>query len=115
MNRKLRGLVESIVLEILSEEDGMGDDWKVVNFEGYKGYDLEARCNHCNADLWLVWRASDPGHRWTECGGIGEGSCHARLGYDPESDPDSANVEPPPATLRSPRRDGESTKLKRSI
>lgn len=104
MSQKLRDLVESAIKEVLSE----------VSWEGYEGEDLEATCNHCGQDLWLVWDASNPIKKWTECGGIGEGSCHARLGYDPDEDLEH-DIEPAPPTLRSPERVGASTKVKRSV
>lgn len=105
---QLRGLVQHIILEALAE-----DEQGVVNFEGYKGYDLEAKCNYCNVELWLVWKSDHPAHRWTECGGIGEGSCNTRRGYD--DDEDVLDLEPIPPTMRSPERHGASTKLKRSV
>ena len=106
MARKLRDLIESTVISVLTE----------IAWEGFQGEDLEAKCNHCNQALWLVWEESNPMHKWTECGGIGEGSCHTRLGYDPDEKLTAANdVDEPPLTLRSPTHDGISTKLKRSI
>jgi hypothetical protein len=112
MSKQLRVAVRSIILETLTEENGAGVDHKVVNFEGFKGYDLEARCNHCNVDLWLVWRANDPARRWTECGGIGEGSCESRLHGDEFS---STNDSGPP-TKRSVYADPSSgPRVKRSV
>jgi len=106
MNRKLRGLIESAIHQILTE----------LRWEGYEAEDLEATCKYCHQDLWLVWEESNPMHKWTECGGLGEGSCEARMKYDPKDLPDSVFEPPdaPPPTLRSPVHGGESTKLKRS-
>ena len=74
MKTSLRKLVRSMLRE------AMGDG--VVHFEGYAGMDLHAKCDFCNVPLWLVWETSDPSKRWTECGGIGEGSCVHRAGRD---------------------------------
>lgn len=108
MKRKLRGLVESIVTNVLSE----------VAWEGYEGEDLEATCNHCNQPLWLVWEPGNPAHKWTECGGMGEGSCEARWGDEDEEKPltkRSAVDDAPPPTMRSPVHPNASTKVKKSV
>jgi len=73
----LRTLVRGIVNEVLSPKKG-----NVVSFENYSGMDLDASCNQCSQALWLVWEQSKPASHWTECGGIGEGSCVHRAGRD---------------------------------
>jgi hypothetical protein len=103
MNLKLRALVRRIATDTLRE---------AVSFENYEGEDLEATCKHCQQDLWLVWEKKVPAFTWTECGGIGEGSCSGR---HPDADAPDSLDEPAPPTLRSPSRPGESTKVKRSI
>lgn len=102
MNQKLRGLVRSMILSVLDES---------VEWEGYEGENIEATCKHCGQDVWLVWEKSHPAHKWTECGGIGDGSCNARTGADMDDDLD---FEVPP-TMRSSERLGASTKVKRSV
>jgi len=78
MNVKLRTLVRRIVNEALdSSKKGA-----VVNFENYSGVDLDASCNQCSQPLWLVWEQGKAANHWTECGGIGEGSCPHRGGRE---------------------------------
>lgn len=104
MNKKLRAIVRNIATETLRES---------VSWEGYEGEDLEATCKHCGQDLWLVWKPNAAAFTWTECGGIGEGSCSGR--YPDKDEPSPIDDEPAPSTMRSPSRPGESTKVKRSV
>jgi len=88
MLSKLHAAVSSIVNEAF--DDALRGPNKAVNdgvdhFEGYSGTDLKAKCDYCNAPLWLVWEDGVPAKRWTECGGIGEGSCDTRAGHTNES------------------------------
>jgi len=78
MKTSLRKLVRSILSEAIKGE--------VVSFADYSGMDLDADCNQCGQPLWLVWEKSNPAKHWTECGGIGEGSCVHRAGRDPGDD-----------------------------
>lgn len=103
MHKNLRALIESVVAEVIAESNS-----------GLDAENLEATCKHCGEDVWLVWEKAAPTFKWTECGGPGEGSCDARFGGPKAHDPDD-DIEPAPATLRSPERAGISTKLKRSV
>lgn len=104
MNQKFRAIVRHIAVSTIRE---------AVSWEGYEGEDLEATCKHCNQDLWLVWKKEAPAFTWTECGGMGAGSCTDR--YPDEDEPNMMDDEPAPETMRSPSRPGESVKVKRSV
>ena len=105
MSKRLRDLVESAIAEVLSE----------VVWDRYEGEDIEATCNHCGQNVWLVWETAAPAHKWTECGGIGEGSCSGRFGEERVDPDDEIEIEPAPATMRSPSRQGASSRSKRSV
>ena len=45
---------------------------EIVEFAGVRGVDTGKICSHCRQHLWVV---TDDKDIWTECGGIGEGSC----------------------------------------
>ncbi len=99
MSKDLRAAVRSIILETMTADAGVNPD--------LKGVDLNAKCNHCNRAVWLVWSKADPINKWTECGGIGKGSCD-------ETVPPVPDVAPP--TQRSVYADPSSgPRLKRSV
>jgi hypothetical protein len=105
MSRKLRAVIESVILEVLAESDKRHD-----------AENLEANCKHCGEEVWLVWEKAAPAFKWTECGSPGEGPCEARFGVGQALDPDDdLEMEPAPSTMRSPSHAGISTKLKRSV
>lgn len=94
MSKELRAAVRSIILETMFADAG--------DFGGYKGVDLDATCKHCHQDLWLVWEASNPMEKWTECGGVGEGSCDGRYpGEGHDEEPFPSTIEPVPPTMRA--------------
>lgn len=105
MSRKLRNLIESAIAEVLSE----------VTWDRYEGEDIEATCNHCGQNVWLVWETAAPSYKWTECGGIGEGSCTGRFGEERADTDDDIEIEPAPETMRSPSLKGISSRPKRSV
>lgn len=95
MRKKLRAVVESIVEEVLADDEQESQ-------EEYE--DLHAYCGHCAQNIYLVWDKEYPSERWTECG-IKSGIRHRGETSD----------EPAPVTMRSPFNPHASTKVKKSI
>lgn len=99
MKTSLRKLVRGVLREAMGDGPHQLANDGVVHFEGYAGTDLKAKCDFCNVPLWLVWEASNPAKRWTECGGIGEGSCPHRAGREEGDDTACAVCDKADVTL----------------
>jgi len=76
--------VEAVTLAYATGTGDASD--RLVVWEGFRGFDTGEACTRCGRNVWRVAEVGTDEHDWwTECGGIGDGSCSRAVDLDDEA------------------------------